>query len=204
GVVGPPVRVGGHELPVDHAAARDACGRRRHLRQVGRQVVEAAVLQVNFAFGIAEQHAPEPIPLDLEQVLRGAERSLGRSRLHGAHLGGEALELDLELVRVHGSRLALVRYEALRRAFFGSGAAFARAARDFLAASTDALKASMRSMTLAVCGTAGASMTSPSILAWTTLITASRYSSLYRLWSNESARLSMRALAISSSLGLIL
>src|SRR5207245_10433335 len=76
-VIGPPVRVGGHELAIDDAARRDPSRSRYDLGKVGRQVVEASVLQVNLAVGVAKQHAAQPIPLDLEEVLRRAERSLG-------------------------------------------------------------------------------------------------------------------------------
>src|SRR6266851_4475784 len=153
GVIGTPIRIGGHELAVDHAAGGDASRGRRHLGEVGGHIVEAAILEMDLAFGVAKEHASG-----------AARRESSRAR-SGA---GSSPRLQI----------SLGRQEALRRAFFASGAALSRAARDFLAASTDALRASIKSMTFAVCGTAGASMTSPSILAWTTLITASRYSSL--------------------------
>src|SRR4029077_21246860 len=139
----------------------------------------AAILDVDLAFGVAEEHAAEAVPFDLEEIFRRAERRLRRSRLHRAQLRGEALELDLELVGIHRPQIRARRYEALLRALLASaGCGFSRVARCFLAASTEARSASMRSMTFAGCGVGGASMTSPSILAWTTFITASRYSSL--------------------------
>src|SRR5260370_24987577 len=63
---------------------------------------------MNLGFGVAKEHASEPVQLDLEEIRGGAERSRGRGRLHRPQLRGKALELDLELVRVHGSRLAPV------------------------------------------------------------------------------------------------
>src|SRR5260370_1046229 len=55
------------------------------------------------------------IPLDTEQVLGGREGSRGRSRLHRAQLGWEALELDLELVRIQPVQTSLTPAPLQRR-----------------------------------------------------------------------------------------
>ena len=68
------------------------------LRHVGGEVVEAAVLDADSAVAVAEHEAAEAVPLDLEEVVGGAEGSLGRGGLHRPQLGREALELDLKLV----------------------------------------------------------------------------------------------------------
>src|SRR5262249_10339910 len=180
----------GDELTVDHAAGRHPARGRHDLGDVDRDVVQAAVLQAHLAGRVAHQHAAQAVPLDLEQVLGRAERRLGRRGLHRPHLVGEAVQLDLKLVGFrprprHSPRLGRaprggIGYEALRRLCLVSAAgfSFSRPERCFFACSTDWRSASMRSMTLAGWGASGASMTSPSILAWTTFMTASLYSSL--------------------------
>src|SRR4029077_12001520 len=55
-------------------------------------------LQPHAAVRIAEQHAAQTVPLNLEEILGRAERSLGGSGLHRPHLGGKALQLYLELI----------------------------------------------------------------------------------------------------------
>src|SRR5260370_1067835 len=97
-VVGTPVLVCGDNLAIDDTARWNALRRRYDLGKVSREVVEAAVLQVNRAVRVARQHAAQPVPFDFEQVLGRAERSLCRCGLHRAQFARKALELDLELV----------------------------------------------------------------------------------------------------------
>ena len=97
-VIGATVRVGRHQLAVDHAARRHPLRRRDDLGYVGGQVGEPAVLQADAAVRVAEEDAAKGIPLDLEDVLGRAEWRLRRRCLHRPHLVGEALQLDLQLV----------------------------------------------------------------------------------------------------------
>ena len=69
-VVGAAVGVCRHQLAVDHASRGNAGRRGADLGQVRSQVVQAAILDVHFAFGVAEEHASESVPLDLEEVFR--------------------------------------------------------------------------------------------------------------------------------------
>ena len=99
-IVGAAVGVGRDQLAVDHAPGRHTFRRLHHLRHVGRQVGQPAVLQPDVPVVVAKQDAAQPVPLDLEEVLGRAERGFGRSGLHRTHLVREALQLDRELVGV--------------------------------------------------------------------------------------------------------
>src|SRR6266699_5113852 len=46
---------------------------------------------------VAEEEAAQPVPLDLEDVVGGAERRFGRRGLHGPYLVREAFDVDLQL-----------------------------------------------------------------------------------------------------------
>src|SRR3982074_1721584 len=92
--------VGRDELAIDDAAWRDSPGGMNNFREVGGEIVEATIHQPNAPVPVPEHDAAEPVPLDLEHVVGRAERRLGRRGLHRAYLVGEALEVDLKLVRV--------------------------------------------------------------------------------------------------------
>src|SRR6202011_4630617 len=66
-VVRSSIRIRSYELTVDHAARWHARRRRCHLGQVCGEVLEATVLKVHLAFGIAKQHAAQAIPFHLEE-----------------------------------------------------------------------------------------------------------------------------------------
>src|SRR4029077_15800013 len=90
--------VGGDELAVDHAAEGDSFGGRDHFRDISGEVVQSPVLHAHAAVALAEDKAAQTVPLDLEEVVGRAERSLGRGGLHRPQLRREVFELDLKLV----------------------------------------------------------------------------------------------------------
>ena len=97
-IVGPSVAIGGDHLAVDDAPWRHSGRSGRDLGNDRGQVVEASIVNVDVAMRIPEEEASQAVPLDLEDVVDGAERRLRRCGLHGPHLAWEALELHLQLV----------------------------------------------------------------------------------------------------------